>query len=39
METIQPVPQPIQNHPKNPYKILFFVTLGLFLITIISEWF
>lgn len=34
METIQPIPEPIQNNKKNPYKILFFAALGLFLVTI-----
>ena len=35
METIQPIiqsTQPVRSNPKNPYKILFFISLGLFLI-------
>ena len=32
METVQPVSEQIQNSSKNPYKILFFLSLGLFLI-------
>lgn len=32
METIQPIPQPPQPSSQNPCKILFFLSLGLFLI-------
>ena len=33
MKPTQPVLQPLQPQSKNPYKILFFITLGLFLTT------